>query len=217
MKYKAFLFDMNGTMIDDMAYQIEVWHRIIKNLGADLTLEQVKAECYGKNHDFVERIFPGRFSLEEKDKLSLQKEKEYQLTYKPHLKLINGLDSFLQIALANKIKMAVGSAAIKDNVDFVIDGLNVRHYFKTIVSADDVNFTKPNPETFIKCADSLGVSPQDCIVFEDVPKGVEAAANAGMKCIVLTTMHTEAEFAAYNNIIGFAEDYTSEVFLNLFL
>ncbi|MEO5944099.1 MAG: HAD family phosphatase [Ferruginibacter sp.] len=216
MKYKAFLFDMNGTMIDDMAYQVKVWRSIINNLGADFNTEQVKTECYGKNHDFVERIFPGRFSLEEKDKLSLQKEKEYQLTYKPHLKLINGLDYFLQIASANKIKMAIGSAAIKNIVDFVIDGLSIRHYFEAIVSADDVDSSKPDPEVFIKCAAILGIPSKDCIVFEDAPKGVEAAANAGMKCIVLTTMHPEAEFAAYNNIIGFAEDYTSEVFLNLF-
>jgi beta-phosphoglucomutase len=215
MAYKAFLFDMNGTMINDMAYQVKVWHKIINNLGVAYTPEQVKAECYGKNHDFLERIFPGRFSLEEKNKLSLQKENEYKINYKPHLKLINGLDFFLENASASKIKMAIGSAAIKDIIDFVIDGLNIRHYFDAIVSADDVAFSKPNPETFLKCAAALGIPLQDCVVFEDAPKGVEAAANAGMKCIVLTTMHTAAEFAQYKNIIGFAADFTSPVFLNL--
>ncbi|MEP7255901.1 MAG: HAD family phosphatase [Ferruginibacter sp.] len=213
---KAFLFDLNGTMINDMSFHIRAWHRIVNELGANLSLEQVKAECYGKNHDLLDRIFPGRFSMEEKDKMSIEKEKQYQREFKPHLKLIDGLDLFLEKAKQHHIKMAIGSAAIMFNIDFVLDGLNIRHYFEAIVSADDVAFSKPSPETFIKCADKLGVPYNDCIVFEDAPKGVEAAANAGMKCMVLTTMHTADEFQQYNNIIAFAEDFTSPVFADLF-
>jgi beta-phosphoglucomutase len=59
---KAFLFDLNGTMIDDMGYHIKAWHTILNNLGADISLERTKQECYGKNHELLERIFPGRFS-----------------------------------------------------------------------------------------------------------------------------------------------------------
>jgi beta-phosphoglucomutase-like phosphatase (HAD superfamily) len=59
--YKAFLFDLNGTMINDMPYHIKAWHRILTSLGADISLERMKEECYGKNEELVERIFPGRF------------------------------------------------------------------------------------------------------------------------------------------------------------
>lgn len=214
---KAFLFDLNGTIIDDMSFHVKAWHRIVNELGANLSLEQVKAECYGKNHDLLDRVFPGRFTTEEKDRMSFEKEKQYQYEFKPHLKLINGLDQFLEKAKQHHIKMAIGSAAIMFNIDFVLDGLNIRHYFDAIVSADDVVFSKPDPETFIKCADKLGVQYNNCIVFEDAPKGVEAAANAGMKCMVLTTMHTEDEFHEYNNIIAFADDFTSPAFSDLFV
>ena len=214
---KAFLFDLNGTMINDMSFHIRAWHRIVNELGANLSLEQVKTECYGKNHDLLDRIFPGRFTMEEKDKMSIEKEKQYQREFKPHLKLINGLDQFLEKAKHNHIKMAIGSAAIMFNIDFVLDGLSIRHYFDAIISADDVALSKPSPETFIKCADKLGVQYKDCIVFEDAPKGVEAAANAGMQCMVLTTMHTADEFQQYNNIIAFADDFTSPVFSDLFV
>ena len=213
---KAFLFDLNGTIINDMPFHISAWHRIVNELGANLSMEQIKTECYGKNHDLLDRIFPGRFSMEEKDKMSIEKEKQYQHEFKPHLKLLNGLGRFLEKAKENNIKMAIGSAAIMFNIDFVLDGLNIRHYFEAIVSADDVHFSKPNPETFLKCADKLGVQYNDCIVFEDAPKGVEAAANAGMKCMVLTTMHTSDEFQQYHNIIAFADDFTSPAFSNLF-
>ena len=192
---QAFIFDLNGTMIDDMPYHIKAWHRIVNELGANLTLEQVKTECYGKNHDLLDRVFPGRFSMEEKDRMSIEKERQYQQEFRPHLKLLNGLAIFLEQAKANNIKMAIGSAAIMFNIDFVLDGLNIHHYFDAIVSADDVTYSKPNPEIFLKCADRLGVAYENCIVFEDAPKGVEAAPNAGMKSVVLTTMDTPDEFA----------------------
>lgn len=117
--------------------------------------------------------------------------------------------SFLDKAREAGIQMAIGSAAIPFNIAFVLDNLNLRHYFPVVISADDVIISKPDPETFLLCANALNVLPKDCIVFEDAPKGVEAARNAGMKCFVLTTTHTKEEFCKYNNVIGFATDYTA--------
>lgn len=205
---KAFLFDLNGTMIDDMDYHIKAWHTILNNLGANISLERAKAECYGKNHELLERIFPGRFTLEEKDSMSYQKEEQYQQAFRPRLQLIAGLGDFLEKAYQQKIPMAIGSAAITFNIDFVLDGLHIRHYFNSIVSADNVVKSKPDPETYLNNAAELKVAPADCIVFEDAPKGVEAAKNAGMQAVVITSMHTKEEFAAYDNIIGFITDYT---------
>ncbi len=202
-------------MIDDMAFHIKAWHRIVNSLGANFTYEQVKKECYGKNHDLLDRVFPNRFSTEEKDRMSIEKEKQYQEEFKPHLKLINGLDVFFAKAEKENIKMAIGSAAIMFNINFVIDGLNIRHYFDAIVSADDVVNSKPDPETFLNCADQLGIAYDNCVVFEDAPKGVEAAARAGMQCAVLTTMHTKEDFAGYDNVIAFAEDFRDASFLSL--
>jgi beta-phosphoglucomutase-like phosphatase (HAD superfamily) len=90
-----------------------------------------------------------------------------------------------------------------------LDNLNIRHFFKAIVSADDVATSKPDPKTFIECARLLKVAPQNCIVFEDAPKGIEAAQNAGMKAFVLTTMYPKNKFVSYKNIIGFSENYAS--------
>jgi beta-phosphoglucomutase len=213
---KAFLFDLNGTMIDDMAFHIRAWHGILNSLGANISLAQVKEECYGKNDELLERIFPGRFTEKEKTEMSYAKEKAYQKEFKPSLQLINGLADFLKKADDNKIKMAIGSAAIMFNIDFVLDGLQLRHYFATIVSADQVEKSKPNPETYLNCADQLVMPYKNCIVFEDAPKGVESARNAGMFCVVLTTMHTKEEFSGYDNIICFVSDYTDTQLDSLF-
>jgi beta-phosphoglucomutase len=216
-KYKAFLFDLNGTMIDDMDYHIKAWHSIFNSLGANLNIEQAKAECYGKNAEVIERVIPNRFSMIEKNKMSIEKEKQYQQEFKPHLKLINGLDKFLAAAKEQQIKMAIGSAAIMYNIDFVLDGLHIRHYIDAIVSADDVAKSKPHPETFLNCAAQLNIPPADCLVFEDAPKGVEAAANAGMDCFVLTTMHPEEDFVAYKNVVGFNRDFNSPELMNMLM
>jgi beta-phosphoglucomutase len=207
MGNKAFLFDLNGTMIDDMAFHTKAWHGILNSLGADVSMERTKLECYGKNDELLERIFPGRFSVAEKNTMSLAKEKQYQAEFKPLLKLIDGLPLFLEKAAGKNIPMAIGSAAIMYNIDFVLDGLDIRKYFKAIVSAEHVIESKPDPETYIKCADQLGVDYADCIVFEDAPKGVEAAARAGMQCVVITTLHTKEEFGSYTNIILCVDDY----------
>jgi beta-phosphoglucomutase len=206
---KAFLFDLNGTIIDDMHYHCQAWYDILNNdLEAGLSWDVVKSHMYGKNQELLVRVFGGdRFSTEEMDVLSVEKEKRYQATYRPHLKLIEGLDGFLGRADAAGIPMAIGSAAILFNVNFVLDGLDIRKYFDSIVCAEDVETSKPHPETFLKGAEELGVDPENCIVFEDAPKGVEAALNAGMKAVVLTTMHTREEFSQYPNILCFIEDY----------
>jgi HAD superfamily hydrolase (TIGR01509 family) len=208
---KAFIFDMNGTMIDDMEYHVHGWYNILNDdLKAGLSREAVKKEMYGKNQEVLVRIFgQDRFTDEEMDTLALEKERRYQEAYRPHLELIAGLKEFLDMAAEQGIVMGIGTAAIPFNVDFALDNLHVRDYFQTIITADDVVKSKPDPEVFLKAAAELGAVPADCIVFEDAPKGVEAAANAGMKAVVITTMHTREEFAQYDNIIAFIADYTA--------
>ncbi|MDP9080061.1 MAG: HAD family phosphatase [Bacteroidota bacterium] len=209
---KAFIFDLNGTMIDDMAYHTKAWQTLLNDeLGGNFTWEEVKPQMYGKNPEVLVRMFgPDRFTMDEMVHLSLEKEKKYQVEFFPHLKLLPGLNEFLESAYQQGIPMAIGSAAIPFNIDFVLDNINIRHYFKAIVSADDVVLSKPHPETYLKAAALLNVEPTNCIVFEDVPKGAEAAANAGMKAVVITTTHEPTEFEYLQNVLGFAANFENE-------
>ena len=207
---KAFIFDLNGTMIHDMDYHTRAWQYLFNHdLGGQFTWEEVKPQMYGKNQEVLVRMFGAeRFTVAEMDRLSLEKERRYQHEFRPHLALLPGLAAFLEAAHQRGIPMAIGSAAIPFNIDFVLDTLHIRHYFQAIVSADDVVLSKPHPETFLKAAARLGVAPADCLVFEDVPKGAEAARNAGMAAVVLTTTHAAAEFAALPNVLHCAADFT---------
>lgn len=212
MKPRAFLFDMNGTMINDMHHHEKAWFDILnEDLDANMTMEQVKSHMYGKNEELFERVFGKDFySADDVAAWSLKKEQRYQQDFLPHLKLIDGLDKFLARAREQHIKMAIGTAASPFNVDYVLNNIPVKSYFDAIITADDVPVSKPNPDVFLKCADDLGVAYADCIVFEDSPKGVQAAKNAGMKSIVLKTYHAEEEFSHLDNVLLFADDYTDE-------
>jgi HAD superfamily hydrolase (TIGR01509 family) len=202
-------------MIDDMPYHIKAWHRILNELGANISLEQMKQECYGKNHEILERMFPCRFTEAEKTEMSLAKEKKYQEVFRPELMLIPGLHDFLHDAYNSGIKIAIGSAAITSNIDFVLDGVDIRHFIDAIVSADDVHLSKPHPETYLKCANALKVNPVECLVFEDAPMGAESALRAGMDCVIVTTLHKPEEFSTNKNVIGFISNFDDPFIKNI--
>lgn len=206
----AFIFDLNGTLIDDMEFHSAAWYAILnEDLKAGLTRDEVRRQMYGKNEELLERVFgKGHFSKQEADAISMRKERAYQTAFRPHLQLIAGASGFLEKAARHGIRMGIGTAAIPFNVDFVLDNLGLRPYFTSIVSAADVTTSKPDPETFLKAAGELGAAVAGCIVFEDAPKGVEAAQRAGMSCIVLTTMHEKDEFLAFPNVLRYIADYT---------
>src|ERR1700682_901615 len=97
---RALIFDLNGTMINDMEFHIRAWTEILnKDLKAGLSNEQIKSQMYGKNSELFIRVFgEGRFTDDEMEFWSMEKEKRYQKAYQPHLKLINGLEDFLKRA-----------------------------------------------------------------------------------------------------------------------
>lgn len=172
---------------------------------------------YGKNSELLVRVFgENRFTEEEMEFWSIEKERRYQKAYRPHLQLIKGLQDFLIRAYEKGIPMGIGSAAIPFNIDFILDQLDIRKYFDVIVSADDVDISKPHPETFLKAARLLNTEPASCMVFEDAPKGLEAAYRAGIPCAVITTMHSRNEFLDSTPVVEFISDYTDPFILSLF-
>lgn len=215
---QAFIFDMDGTMVDNMMVHHRAWQLKLQELGLDLTLEEVKERCHGKNEEIIERLFPNRFTPEERYRVSFEKEEQYRAVFKDELRLIDGLQTFLDEAKAANIPLGIGSAAPAENVDFVLDNLGIRHYFSSVVHSGLVDKGKPDPEVFEKVAKELGVSLEKCIVFEDSPTGAKTSEIAGCKTIILTTTHKEEEFTVFSNVKLFLQDYqtlTIEQVINL--
>ncbi len=216
-KVKGLIFDLNGTMVNDMYYHNLAWFDIVNNhLGGNFSMEDVAKEMYGKNEEVLARFFGANsFTEEELLEISMKKEVIYQDLYLPHLALIDGLDKFLAVAAAKELPLAIGSAAIPFNIDFVLKHLHLAGYFKALISADDVLNGKPHPEVFVKCAHALGIERENCLVFEDSPKGAEAAARAGMQCVAITTLHPAEDFANNKSVVLVIDDYNNEHLLQL--
>lgn len=206
---RALIFDMDGTMVDNMMVHHRAWQQKLAELDLHFTLDEVIANCHGKNEETIERLFGDRFTPEERDRISYEKEATYREVFKNDLKLIDGLQEVLKKASELGIPMGIGTAARPENVDFVLDNLNIRHYFKTVITAADVDKGKPDPSVFFIVADNLGVKYEDCLVFEDSPTGAKTTLNAGMKAIILTTTHKTEEFSEFSSVLKCVPDYTS--------
>lgn len=141
--------------------------------------------------------------------LGNRKEPLYRQMYRPHLRLIAGLEAFLNNARQLQIPMAIATSAGQHNLDFTVDGLGLRPYFDAFVGGDDVTQGKPHPETFLLAAQRLNVAPAQCIVFEDTIAGIQAAQNAGMKVIAITITLPAQSLLDFSNVLQIIQDYTS--------
>lgn len=202
------IFDVDGTIVDSMTLHMKVWQEIAKRYGCELSIKEVSEKAHGINDEILERIFPGQFSQEEKQKIADEKESFFRQLFDPEEHVIKGFIQFLDALKKKKIPMIIGSAAPKENIDFFTTTLGVQDYFKGAIHEDDVIAGKPNPDVFLQAAEEINVSIEDCIVFEDSPSGADASYRAGSKTIVLLTNKSKSDFKDFPNIIAFIKDYT---------
>lgn len=199
---KAFLFDLDGTLIDTMHWHFITWQVVVEELGSPLKGDALMKELYGNGAELMHRLVPNKtFTEEEARKIVDDKEARYRDLYGKNITVLEGAREFLEEALQKQIPMGIGTASNQANIDFALDFLDLRKYLNAIVGADDVQFSKPHPETWLKLAEALNTDPAHCIVFEDAPKGVEAAQKAGMKAVAITGHYSANDFKEYENIL----------------
>lgn len=197
-KQLAFIFDMDGTLVDNMHIHTDVWLQLLAEVGVHMEAEQFISQTAGKTNPAILReLIDPDMSDEAVATFADHKEQLYREIYAPLLAPIPGLLPFLDEARARGVPMAVATSAGAENIDFILNGLELRDYFGAIVGAQDVTNGKPHPEIFLTTAVRLGVAPMQCVVFEDSVSGVEAAQRAGMRIVALTTSHEATLFAGW--------------------
>jgi beta-phosphoglucomutase len=204
---KGIIFDMDGTMINNMMVHHRAWQRKLAELGLDMTMEEVKEKIHGINEEILKRLFGDRFTDEERAQIAWEKEATYREIFLPDLKLLPGLPAFLDQIQAAGIPMAIGTAAPPENAQFVIDNLRLHDYFKGVFHAKSVSKGKPDPEIFELAASAMDLKASECIIFEDSVTGAEAAKRAGAKAIIVTTTHAVEEFQHFDHILRFMDDF----------
>jgi beta-phosphoglucomutase len=186
MEIKACIFDLDGVIVDTARYHFIAWQKIAHELGFAFTEEdneRLKGVSRMRSLEILLEV--GGVTLDEatKEKLASQKNEiylKYILQMTPH-EILPGAKEFLHELNVNGIKIALGSAS--KNAMTILSNLEMVNLFDAIIDGTKVTKAKPNPEIFLKGAEELGVSADQCVVFEDAEAGIEAALAANMKCI----------------------------------
>lgn len=203
---QALIFDMDGTVTDNIPYHEQSWIAWAKREGLALSDAELLALTYGTISEITRRLFPDATSAEQFE-LGERKEALYREIYKPHLAPLPGLEEFLVWARRQQLPLAIATAGDAKNIDFTIDGLKIRSYFDAFIGSEDVTLGKPHPDVYLIAAEKLRVNPALCVAFEDSVAGTEAARQAGMKCIVVNQMAPRQEFGDCSHVLAWIDDY----------
>ncbi len=189
----AFIFDMDGVLIDSNPFHKIALQQFCKEHGHDLNEAQLREKIYGRtNKDWLRNLF-GDIDKSLLVKYADEKEALFRELYIKDVHALEGLIPFLSKLKDQEIPMAIATSAPRANVDFTIQYANLGGYFDTILDESFVNKGKPDPEIYLKTAQALGFDPTNCIVFEDSLSGIESGKAAGCKVVGITTTHTRKE------------------------
>lgn len=180
------VFDLNGTLVDDIRFHFEAFQRIGRELGCEVTWEAFQRTNGRKNEDVFPVLFGRALDAAQVAALAAKKEETYRALYGPTAALHRGADALLARLTRAGVRLAVASSAPPENRAMILDGLALRDRFHAVVLAEHLP-GKPAPDVFLAAARMLGVEPQACVAFEDAENGVRAAAAAGMIVVGITT------------------------------
>lgn len=189
----AVVFDMDGVLIDSNPFHLKKWIDLLTRHQIAFERRDLPQRVLGPRNRTTLRFFFGKLSNLECRRLSEELEASFRKAFKPHAKPLPGVLALVKECRRAGIPMAVASAAMVKNIEFVVDALKFRSYFSCLVSGDHVARSKPDPEIYLKAARRLKRAPEECVAFEDSFVGIEAAKNAGMKCVGIASTFPLAE------------------------
>ena len=183
---QAYLFDLDGVIVDTARFHYLAWKRLANQLGFEFSESQNEALKGISRMDSLEIVLKaGHVTLSPEEKLKYASEKNtWYLELCSRMTpgdILPGVLSFIQEAKRDGILIGLGSAS--KNAGTILKSLEITGYFDTIVDGNRIRNSKPDPEVFLTGAADLGVKAENCIVFEDAAAGIEAARRAGMKAV----------------------------------
>jgi HAD superfamily hydrolase (TIGR01509 family) len=179
---KGVIFDMDGVLINSHPIHKRAWRKFFDSLALQVSDSELEFVLDGRKKEDIIRHFLGELPDSEIRKFGRQKEmlfREEALSIEP----VEGALELLEELTKAEIPFAIASCGSKSRVHYILRQLKIHDYFGAIITADDVQFGKPDPDIFKRAADQLGSAYDDLLVCEDAVSGVKAAKAAGIKCL----------------------------------
>ena len=213
----AVIFDIDGVLIDSYEPHFESWRRIAGQHGVDYT-EAMFAKGFGRtSREIIAEDWDlPNLSSEEISAIDQAKEAAYREIVADNFPAMPGASELVRVLHEAGFKIAVGSSGPRENVELAIEQLGIRPYLGAAISGQDVTRGKPDPQIFLRAAETLGVPPGNCAVIEDAPAGLEAARAAEMVCVGFpSTGHSPADLLAADLVITQLADLSPNVMRDL--
>jgi len=187
MQIKGVLFDFDGVVVDSEPLHYRTFMEILSPFGISVDILRWYKEFAGTGSRRIIEVLVQEYKLKEDIDALVQKRKTLyeRLVRNGELRELDGIREFLELLGKKGIKKAIVSGSHRTNVNVALEVLNLANYFDYVVTGEDTEKRKPNPDPFLLAALRLGVLPAGCLVFEDSVAGSIAAKRAGMKLIVI--------------------------------
>lgn len=208
---KAIIFDFDGLILDTETPDYHSWQKVYQAYGLELPLDLWltfvggTSETTFEPHDYLEKTLNSKVDREQ---IWVSRRKSY-LKHLEDLPVMPGVKALLDAGKLNGLKLAVASSSPENWVSGHLTRLELSEYFDAIVTADDVEETKPNPALFLLAAEKLGVRPNEAIVLEDSPNGVNGAKRAQMFVVAVPNSVTAgADLSAADLLLSSLNEIT---------
>ncbi len=183
---KALFFDFDGVVVKSMEDHYEGWRRVLAEYGIEMAPEELYL-LEGQAVEAVASQLIRKFNLpSDQMPVLIEKKRHYYEKIKKQ-EIYPHLVEVLQWAREKKLAIGLVTGGDRYRVNETLRAFGLEGYFDAVVTAEDVAFTKPSPEPYLRAAQQVGVEPGDCVVIENAPLGIRSAKSAGMKCIAVTT------------------------------
>lgn len=187
---RAALWDLDGTLIDSLEYHWLSWYEALAAENFPITREQFMQTFGQRNMEIMRHYFGHDVDLDKVERVSNLKEELYRdLVRTRGIDPLPGVREWLTRLKSDGWRQTVASSAPLLNIEVVLEAMDAKNFFDAIVSAEEVERGKPDPQVFLRAAEKVSTPPERCVVIEDAPAGVEAAHRAGMRRIGVLSSH----------------------------
>lgn len=183
---KGMIFDMDGTVVNTIENDYKAWKRLFKEHAVDFSYDDFVMLSGVKGTELVKKYL----DLPEEELIAFVRKKNqyfFEISEKDGLEMMPHVSKLLSTIKTASYKTALATGGNAEKVGFILKHVNLEGYFDEIVTSDDLKKGKPAPEIFQIAAQKLGIEPDEALVWEDAPLGVQAAKNGNFKCVAITT------------------------------